>query len=208
MAKTMKPVSLAVCFAVSSGVACAQPPSQNRPQPFNGKLWIVSNAGLTAQSPPPTATPDVTFVTKHVSFFSSAPDSYFPHIAKENNFVAAFLRGDNKISSVAYSGLVNPVINGVVGPDTPTVASNARGCGTYGVYMELTGNLALKHNQFMIVAADDGAQLMIDNVVQSGVAWGLFYTGYTYSGSTGYHNVDLAFANGCGAGYLSFSRAM
>ena len=74
--------------------------------------------------------------------------------------------------------------------------------------MELTGNLALKHNQFMIVAADDGAQLMIDNVVQSGVAWGLFYTGYTYSGSTGYHNVDLAFANGCGAGYLSFSRAM
>jgi hypothetical protein len=179
---------------------------------FEGKLWLVSNSGLEATFPVPTATPDATFTACHLSLFMSAPflgDSESqPNI---HNTVAGFLNSANKVRDLTFSGLFNDVVGAVVGPTTPVVNSTPNSYGTYGAYIEFTGTVFLHHSESVVIAHDDGVSLMIDGVLLPGYITGQTGTvgqGETFTGTTGYHTIDLVYTNVQGPGFLGFGPKM
>ncbi len=183
---------------------------------FQGKLWLVSNAGgLIAKLPVPVAAPDATFVTRHVSFEMTAP---YPGSATNNvnNSVESFLDSAHPdavppVMDLAFSGLYNSAVGAVVDSNTPVVNSTAASVGTYGTYMTLEGTIQLTNGQYIYIAHDEGVSLWIDgvripNFTDRGLTVAL--EAYIFPGLTGAHKIELIYVNACGAGFLSFSPRM
>ena len=181
---------------------------------------MVSNTGgLIAKRPVPVAPPDVTFVTRHVSFAMTAPYPTGPaqiQINNVNNTVESFLASAHPdrvppVQDLAFSGLFNSVVGAVVDGNTPVVNSTAASNGTYGTYMTLEGTIPLTNGQEIAITHDDGVSLWIDGVKVSG-----FFDGGTtaraewiiFTGLTGAHKIELIYANAGGPGVLSFSPKM
>jgi hypothetical protein len=181
---------------------------------LQGKLWLVSSTNLMATFPAPTATPDATFVPKHFSFYMNAPgssqDTNAPNL---NNSVSGFLNSADKVGVLAFSGLTNPAVGGVVQATTPIINTTSGGCGTttYGVYMEITGKVKFTANELVTVTHDDGVSLKIDGTLVSGIHSGPNNPQadvFVFTGTTGSHVVDMVYANSCAGGLLSFSPNM
>ena len=107
---------------------------------LRGKLWLVSNTNLKATRPVPTAAPDATFLTRHVSFAMTGALS--GGVNNVNNTVESFLASLHPdrvppVESLAFSGLYNSAVGAVVDANTPVVNSTAASCGTYGTYMTI-----------------------------------------------------------------------
>jgi hypothetical protein len=178
---------------------------------FEGQLWLVSNSGLEATFPVPTATPDATFTACHLSFFMMSPYDGAGYLPEVHNTVAGFLNSAHKVYDLAFSGLFNDVVGAVVGPTTPVVNDTATSDGTYGVYIEFTGTVLLHKNESVIITHDDGVSLMIDGELAPG-----FISGGTsavaqwvqFMGTTGNHTIDLVYVNVLGTGLLSFGPKM
>jgi hypothetical protein len=180
--------------------------------PFEGKLWLVPNAGLQATFPVPTATPDATFITWHISLFMNSPyccgQPFQPDV---HNTVAGFLNSAHQVRDLIFSGLFNDDVGAVVGPTTPVVNSTLQSTGTYGVYIEFTGTVFLHHSESVIIAHDDGVSLMIDGELLPGYSTGSGGTvaeGPNFTGTTGNHTIDLVYTNYQGPGFLGFGPKM
>jgi hypothetical protein len=178
---------------------------------FSGRLWLVSNEGgnLLAAPPVPSATPDATFTTTHVAFYMDAPytNDNAPDI---NNSVAGFLDSANKVAHLTFSGLQNPVINGVVSAATPITDSTQTGTGTYGAFIDLIAKVELTNGQFIYLAHDDGLTVQIDGATVGGISasGGDRLESLTFTGKTGTHKVEIFYVNLFGGGLLDFSSNM
>ncbi len=191
--------------------------TQAQDQPvLGGRLWLVPNTGLKATRPVPEATPDATFVTRHVSLEMTAPEPSCTVCNNVNNTVESFLDsahpdGVHGVMDLAFSGSYNSAVGMTVGGDTPVVNSTAGSCGTYGTYMTLAGTIQLTNGQYIYIARDNGANLWIDGV---NVPLGTYEGGsaaleaYRFPGQTGAHKIELIYVDACGPGLLSFSPEM
>lgn len=179
---------------------------------FSGTLWIVSSSGLAATFPVPSATPDATFTTAHLSFFMNAPSpNDIPYAPNLKNSVKGFLDSADGVADLTFSGLTNSVLDAVVGPATPVVNSSSSSYGTYGVYIELTGQVNLIKDEYITVTHDDGVSLMIDGSLVSGLTSSntpAIAEVVQFTGTTGLHTIDLVYVNSVGLGLLSFSPQM
>ncbi len=187
-------------------------------QDLRGKLWLVPNAGLNATRPVPQAAPDVTFVTRHVSFDMSAPHDTTPGINNVDNTVEGFLASAHPdavppVRDLAFSEQYNSAVGMAVDGTTPVQNSTATSasCGTYGTYMTLEGTIQLTNGQYIYIAHDEGVSLWIDGVriphfTDRGFSVAL--EAYIFPGPTGAHRIELIYVNACGPGFLSFSPEM
>jgi hypothetical protein len=178
---------------------------------FSGRLWLVSNQGgnLPASPPVPSATPDATFTTAHVAFYMQSPSSFGngPNI---NNSVGGFLNSANKVGRLTFSGLKNPIVNGVVSATTPVTNSTASSLGTYGVYLDLIGQVSLVNGQSIYLPHDDGLTVQIDGATIAGItaSGGARMDSLTFTGPTGVHKVEIFYVNLFGGGLLDFTSNM
>jgi hypothetical protein len=153
--------SLAALFGFSLLVGFSVAAQAQEPPFLRGQLWLVSNAGgLIAKRPVPTAAPDATFVTRHVSFEMTAPSGG----SNVNNSIEGFLSSAHPwwvppVEGLAFSGLYNSAVGAVVDANTPVVNSTSTSRGTYGTYMRIAGTIQLTQGQYIWIAHDNGVSL-------------------------------------------------
>jgi hypothetical protein len=183
---------------------------------LQGQFWLVPNSGLNATLPVPEATPDATFVTRHVSFEMTAPAPTCTACNNVNNTVESFLGSKNPdavtpVMDLAFSGSYNSAVGAVVDGATPVVNSTAGSCGTYGAYMTLAGTVRLTNGEYIYIEHGNGISLLIDGGRISSFSDGnssVVLQAFNFTGKTGVHNIELIYVNACGAGFLSFSPEM
>ena len=202
----------ATVFVVfGSGMALAQSTGN-----FKGELWILPQSQVGGSGSQcnyrPAATPDATFTTRHLSLWMSAPAGVgYPVSPEINNSVQGFLNSAHPVASLSFSGLFNATIGAVVGPSTPIVYGSGTSSGTSGVLIRFRGYLPLVNGQLIEIEHDDGAALMIDGVLQSGITaggGGDLTEAVTFTGATGTHEIFLDYCNVEGPGILSFEPKM
>jgi hypothetical protein len=106
--------------------------------------------------------------------------------------IGAFLNSVKKVGNLAFSGLVNPVLNKVV--DATVLMSDGLGyngnSGTYGSFVDLQGQALLQHGSTIDLIADSYGVLIIDGVV---VATAGPTGGTIFTGKSGVHNVEIKY---------------
>jgi hypothetical protein len=163
---------------------------------LSGKLWIVA-VGTPATFPPPSATPDATFVTNHVAFIGDGPDPTNTKL-RIRYTISSYLASVQPVANLRFSGHVNPVIHRVVTSTTPLSDGVADGGpqGTYETFIELTGRVSLTNGEEVVVTHDDGVSLKVDGTEISGFTSGPtepVSERFTLTGTTGLHTIDLVY---------------
>ena len=163
---------------------------------LSGKLWIVA-VNTSASFPPPNPTPDATFTTNHAVFIGDGADPTNTKLSIHYT-IGSFLASSHPVSTLVFSGLVNPVLGSAVTASTllSNGVSDGGPTGTYETFIELTGSVRLVVGEDIVLTHDDGVSLKID-----GSSVCCFTTGPTFptaersrfTGATGAHTIDLVY---------------
>src|ERR1700733_8843487 len=192
----MRPTQL-LSFPAFAFLLAAISPAQAAGPSFSAKLWIVDTATANnASFPVPPAVPDATFEIGGISCFGTGPNVIDQKLDSAYR-IGAFLKTCEKLSNLQFSGLVNPVINKVVTAKTllSDVVAN-QNFGTYGTFLEITGEASLADGDAVSVTHDDGMTLNIDGVTllaHTNADWPENQYAL-FSGTTGLHQIDIAYA--------------
>jgi hypothetical protein len=158
---------------------------------IQGQLWVVYvGQALDATFPAPSATPDATFSTNGIAYIGQQPNNCYT--------IETFLAECATAAyNLTFSGLNNPYLGGVAGPDTPMSGPG------WGVMIEFTGTVNLKKNHRIFLVQDDGVSLKIDGTLVPGFPTGQHAASLTsepWVGAAGSHSFDLLYANATGGG--------
>ncbi len=161
---------------------------------FQGKLWVVDVAQASDVTfPAPTATPDATFSTNGIAYIGQKT----PGVANAAHCytIGKFLNGcGTQAINLQFSGLPNPNLpHGRAASGTTAMSG-----GSWGIMIELTGEVGLTNGSPIQIIHDDGVAVEVD---------GSFVPGFnphvtvpnldsvTWTGTSGTHSLDLLYAN-------------
>lgn len=197
--KTKTCFFLGRCFALAIAL-CLSLIANAQSGSIQGQLWVVSfDQASNVTFPPPSATPDATFSTNGVAYIGQEPNNCY-------TIVTFLAQCGTPAYNLTFSGLTNPYLGGVAGPDTPMSGSG------WGIIIEFTGTINLKKDQRIYVVDDDGVSLELDGNPVAGFPTGIHAATLTYetfTGKNGDYAFDLLYANAQGGGaWLLFFPAL
>jgi hypothetical protein len=166
---------------------------------FQGKLWVVDVAQASDVTfPAPTATPDATFSTDGIAYIGQQETGEAN--AAHCYTIGKFLNGCGTHSfNLQFSGLSNPNLPHGKAASSTTAMSG----GSWGIMIELTGEVGLTNGSPIQIIHDDGVAVKVDGNVVSG--FNPYVTvpnldSVTWTGTSGTHSLDLLYANAQPAG--------
>jgi hypothetical protein len=169
--------------------------------PLTGKLWIFSlSQTQNAILPVPSTTPDAIFTTHHIAFMGEGAEPG----NRELNFnyrICTFLDSVERIpeADIKFSGLVDPILKKPVTCGVPlgNGVGYSNNSGTYGTYIEFSGQVYLDNGSTNFYFADGYSSLMIDGTPVASTNYALI-GGYAFNGQTGVHTIDLIYTENSG----------
>jgi DNA-binding winged helix-turn-helix (wHTH) protein len=169
--------------------------------PIHGKVWVVSaDQASHVAFPPPSATPDATFITRGIAYVGTAPKNCYTLVT----FLTECGIGGFDLK---FSGIANANLGGAAAGPTTAMSGNG-----WGILVEFTGTTEFSSGQEIVILHDDGVALEIDGKHIPGFSPGPTTPALeseVFTGSSGVHSFDLLYANAAGGGaWLLFYPAL